>query len=327
MADCSVRASVTGRPAIDGAGVRMTRVLGPETIHDFDPFLMLDSFDSTNPADYLAGFPMHPHRGIETITYLASGRIDHRDSLGNEGSIRDGQAQWMCAGSGVLHEEMPKASGRMLGVQLWLNLPAAEKMASPAYNALDEVAEVWVSPAGEPVDPARRNAAGEPVDPTRRNAAGEPADGAEGEPVDGTAAASADNAEKARVLARVVAGEFAGVRGFVGDHLPATFLELRIPAGAYVRVPVAVGQAAYAFLLEGAATVAGRRHPAKTALAFASDGDAASFAAPDDAEARVLYFSAPRLDEPVAWGGPIVMNTDAELDQAFRELQAGMFVR
>ena len=322
---------MTGRPAIDGAGVRMTRVLGPDTIRDFDPFLMLDSLDSTNPADYLAGFPMHPHRGIETITYLASGRIDHRDSLGNEGSIRDGQAQWMCAGSGVLHEEMPKASERMLGVQLWLNLPAAEKMSRPAYNALDEVAEVWVNAEGKPVDLTWRDAEGEPIDQTRRDAVGEPAGvagrDAAGEPADGAAAASAEGAEEAPVLVHVVAGEFAGVRGFAGDHLPATFLELRIPAGARVHVPAAAGQAPYAFLLEGAATTAGRRYPAKTALAFAGDGDAVSFAAPDDAEARILYFSAPRLDEPVAWGGPIVMNTDAELDQAFRDLRVGTFVR
>ena len=115
---------VRGMRAVDGAGVRLVRVLGHDDVYDFDPFLMLDSFDSTDPSDYIAGFPTHPHRGIETITYLISGRIEHGDSLGNSGVIGDGDCQWMTAGSGIIHQEMPKASPRMLGVQLWLNLPA-----------------------------------------------------------------------------------------------------------------------------------------------------------------------------------------------------------
>lgn len=125
--------TVTGQPAIDGAGVHLVRVLGASTVRDFDPFLMLDSFDSANPADYTKGFPMHPHRGIETITYLIEGRIDHEDSLGNKGSIRAGEAQWMTAGSGILHQEMPQAAPRMLGLQIWLNLPKEKKMADPHY--------------------------------------------------------------------------------------------------------------------------------------------------------------------------------------------------
>jgi len=124
---------VRGQRAVDGAGVRLVRVLGHSDVTDFDPFLMLDSFDSTNPDDYIAGFPLHPHRGIETITYLISGRIEHEDSLGNKGVIHSGESQWMTAGSGILHQEMPKPSERMLGFQLWLNLPAVDKMAEPAY--------------------------------------------------------------------------------------------------------------------------------------------------------------------------------------------------
>ena len=124
---------VTGKPAVDGAGVELTRVLGGETIEDFDPFLMLDSFDSTNPPDYLRGFPTHPHRGIETITYLVDGELAHEDSLGNKGLIIPGASQWMTAGSGILHQEMPQEAERMLGLQLWLNLPAAEKMTEPKY--------------------------------------------------------------------------------------------------------------------------------------------------------------------------------------------------
>jgi redox-sensitive bicupin YhaK (pirin superfamily) len=124
---------VRGRRTTDGAGVKLVRVLGNETAVAFDPFLMLDSFDSENPKDYIAGFPLHPHRGIETITYLISGEMDHRDSLGNSGKIRGGEAQWMTAGSGIMHEEMPRPSDRMLGVQIWLNLQKSEKMTAPAY--------------------------------------------------------------------------------------------------------------------------------------------------------------------------------------------------
>ncbi len=124
---------IQGQNAVDGAGVHLVRVLGGSTVVDFDPFLMLDSFDSTNPDDYIKGFPMHPHRGIETITYLASGRIIHTDSLGNSGTIEDGGTQWMTAGSGILHEEMPQPAQRMLGLQVWLNLPQNEKMTEPKY--------------------------------------------------------------------------------------------------------------------------------------------------------------------------------------------------
>jgi quercetin 2,3-dioxygenase len=125
---------VRGQQAMDGAGVHLRRVLGLRTTQEFDPFLMLDGFDSTNPADYTAGFPWHPHRGIETVTYLLRGEIEHGDSLGNSGVIRDLQCQWMTAGSGIIHQEMPKASPHMLGCQLWVNLPAAEKMCQPTYR-------------------------------------------------------------------------------------------------------------------------------------------------------------------------------------------------
>lgn len=140
----TVTKKVRGFPAVDGGGVSLTRVLGSATVRDFDPFLMLDSFDSDNPDDYTAGFPMHPHRGIETVSYLAAGKMQHRDSLGHEDTVGDGEVQYMTAGSGILHEERVSAAPRMLGLQLWLNLPAAEKMAAPAYSAVkrDEIPEV-----------------------------------------------------------------------------------------------------------------------------------------------------------------------------------------
>lgn len=137
MSARSVIKTVTGNPAIDGAGVHLVRVLGNSTTRDFDPFLMLDAFDSTNPKDYTAGFPMHPHRGIETVTYLIKGTMTHKDSLGNAGKITDGACQWMTAGSGILHEEMPLASERMLGLQLWINLPTKDKMTDPHYNSIE----------------------------------------------------------------------------------------------------------------------------------------------------------------------------------------------
>ncbi len=132
----SIKKIIRGQRATDGAGVRLVRVVGFNDVEDFDPFLMLDSFDSTDPSDYTAGFPTHPHRGIETITYLISGKIEHEDSLGNQGTIHAGESQWMTAGSGILHQEMPKESDRMLGFQLWLNLPRAEKMTAPAYLSI-----------------------------------------------------------------------------------------------------------------------------------------------------------------------------------------------
>ncbi len=131
-----IRKQVTGFRTKDGAGVNLVRVLGHETIEEYDPILMLDSFDSVNPEEYTAGFPMHPHRGIETISYVYRGQMTHKDSLGNEDTIVDGEVQWMTAGSGILHEEKLPASERLLGVQLWLNLPAKDKMVPPAYNSI-----------------------------------------------------------------------------------------------------------------------------------------------------------------------------------------------
>ncbi len=131
-----IEQTVRGYRTQDGAGVKLVRVLGSKTVREFDPFLMLDSFDSTNPDDYTAGFPMHPHRGIETVSYVVRGRMTHKDSLGNEDTIGDGEVQWMTAGSGILHEEKLPASERLLGVQLWLNLPAKDKMAPPAYHSI-----------------------------------------------------------------------------------------------------------------------------------------------------------------------------------------------
>lgn len=142
--ECNVKKQIQGFQTQDGAGVRLVRVLGGKTVGDFDPFLMLDSFDSVHPEEYTAGFPMHPHRGIETISYVYQGKMMHRDSLGHEDEISDGEVQWMTAGSGIMHEERIPAAGRLLGVQLWLNLPQKDKMADPFYHAVkkDEICEI-----------------------------------------------------------------------------------------------------------------------------------------------------------------------------------------
>lgn len=268
--------TVRGFRAVDGAGVRLVRVLGHDDVYDFDPFLMLDSFDSTDPRDYVAGFPTHPHRGIETVTYLIAGRIEHEDSLGNGGVIDSGDAQWMTAGGGILHQEMPKPSDRMLGFQLWLNMPRAEKMAPPAYLEIpsERMPSVWE---------------------------------------DGT-------------KVRVVSGAYRGVQGVAPRHVPATVLDVTLESGRSIRLDAPAGQTGFLFTILGGALVSGKRVEEKTAALF-GEGDFVTVSAPENAGARFIFFMAPPLHEPIAWGGPIVMNTREELDTAFRQLREGTFLR
>jgi redox-sensitive bicupin YhaK (pirin superfamily) len=270
----SIRKVVRGSRAVDGAGVRLVRVLGHADTGDFDPFLMLDSFDSTDPADYIAGFPTHPHRGIETITYLISGRIDHEDSIGNQGEIGPGQGQWMTAGSGILHQEMPKPAERMLGFQLWLNLPRDEKMAPPAYLDItqDMIPEVAVGKA----------------------------------------------------TVRVISGQFGGASGVKPRHIQAQICDVDVPAGESVKLDTPKGDTAFIFTILGDVTTDGRHIPEKTAVLF-DEGDSIVVQAAEGG-ARFIYYCAPPLGEPIAWGGPIVMNTREELNEAFRQLKDGTFL-
>ena len=271
-----IKRMVQGHPAVDGAGVHLVRVLGIRTVEDFDPFLMLDSFDSTNPADYVKGFPMHPHRGIETITYLIAGDIEHQDSLGNRGSIKSGQSQWMTAGSGILHQEMPQASPRMLGLQIWLNLPSREKMAEPAY--FDITADM--------------------IKTVRADAA----------------------------TVRVISGEYQGERGVNPRHIAATLYDVSLKPGGETVIPTREDENVFVFLIEGDAVIEGKAVPEKTAVLFGS-GSEIAVAAPAGRESRFIFFSGRPLHEPVAWGGPIVMNTEDELETAFAELEAGAFIK
>lgn len=268
--------TVRGQTAVDGAGVRLTRVLAGRDVYDFDPFLMLDSFDSSDPSDYAAGFPTHPHRGIETITYLVAGKIEHEDSLGNGGAILPGESQWMTAGSGILHQEMPKPSERMLGFQLWLNLPRGEKMAAPAYLAITNGMIPVVREGGAEV--------------------------------------------------RVIAGEYGGRAGVRPRHIQATILDVSLSPGARLTLATKPDETVFCFSILGGARVCKSVIAEKTAALF-GPGDSVDLEATAREGARLIVFSAKPLREPIAWGGPIVMNTDAELQLAFDELRRGVFIK
>ncbi len=271
-----IKRMIQGKRAVDGAGVSLVRVLGNKEIKEFDPFLMLDSFDSVNPEDYTAGFPTHPHRGMETVTYLISGCIEHEDSLGNKDAIRAGESQWMTAGSGILHQEMPQPAGRMLGFQLWLNLPADEKMTAPAY--LPITAEMM------------------PV------------------------------CQKNGAKVRIIAGKFEKTLGVQSHHIPASIYDVELEAGAAVDIPTVAGETVFIFCIEGGGSVNGEKVPEKTAVLF-GDGDSIAVAAETSRPLRFIFFSGKPLHEPVAWGGPIVMNTYEQLETAFQELSRGTFIK
>ncbi len=271
-----IRQIVTGVSAIDGAGVRLTRVFGAHETAAFDPFLMLDAFDSSEPSDYTRGFPWHPHRGIETVTYLIDGDIEHGDSLGNKGSITEGDAQWMTAGSGIIHQEMPQATKRMWGAQLWINLPQKDKMVAPAYGDIKK----------------------------------------EHIPV----------VEEDAVTVRVLSGRYKTTPGaFAGAHVDATYLDVEMtPDGAWA-IPTDPLATVFLYLLSGTLSIGATRVEAKHAVLFAEGDEVALRSGAEGA--RFLFLAALPLREPIAWGGPIVMNTQEELAAAFRELEEGTFLK
>lgn len=270
-----IKEQVTGYRTTDGAGVSLVRVLSNRTVESYDPILMLDSFDSKNPEDYIAGFPMHPHRGIETITLIVAGNMIHRDSLGNEDHITDGEVQWMTAGSGILHEETLPPSDRMLGVQLWLNMPAKNKMAAPEYHSVK--------------------------------------------------AHQIENIEIEGGILRLIAGQYQGHKGFQGKHLDLDYYHVILEPHAKFEVETAPDRSVMAFTLLGDAKIAGERVQEKTAVKL-TEGDSLQCEALDQ-ETHILIMSSYALEEPVAWGGPIVMNTKEELNLAFSELRDGTFLK
>ncbi|MCX6334690.1 MAG: pirin family protein [Bacteroidia bacterium] len=278
---------VRGQNAIDGAGVHLRRVLGLKTVKDFDPFLMLDGFDSTNPEDYIRGFPRHPHRGIETVTYLLQGEIEHGDSLGNNGVIRDLQCQWMTAGSGIIHQEMPQASERLLGCQLWVNLPKKDKMTQPAYRDIKQEDVSVVQELGATV--------------------------------------------------RVLSGNYRDNLGAVkGEYVKVQYLDISLEPNivwSYRETPN--DQTLFLYLIEGTlATDDTLANFEKNACAILMSASTSSNSDHDEIlvkagseGARFFLIAARPLKEPVAWGGPIVMNTEEELDEAFRELDNNTFIK
>jgi redox-sensitive bicupin YhaK (pirin superfamily) len=279
--DTGVRELATatpGRPASDGDGVRMTRIIGTPELNMLDPFLLLDAFGSDQPQDYIGGFPSHPHRGFETVTYLLAGRMRHKDNAGNEGVIEPGGVQWMTAGRGIVHSEMPEQeNGLLQGFQLWVNLPARAKMTTPGYQEYP--------PEGVPLE--------------RRD--------------DGT-------------LVRVVAGTTsAGTTGAVhNDWVKPTYLDVTLPAGIDFEQPVGLEDNAFLYVIEGGLTVGSDQKPlAQGTLGILGPGDRVRVRA--EKGARFLLVSAQPLNEPVARGGPFVMNTREEIAQAFEDYRHNRF--
>jgi hypothetical protein len=294
-----IKRLVKAKPTLEGAGVHLRRAFGFGNTSDFDPFLLLDDFRNDRPEDYLAGFPWHPHRGIETITYVLAGTVEHGDSMGNQGTIGKGDVQWMTAGSGIVHQEMPKGdpNGLMHGFQLWANLPASLKMTAPRYQDV-KAADIPVVTDD-----------------------------------DGT-------------QARVVCGTFWGKKGPVDEvAIDPIYLDVSVPPGKRKSLPVATTRNAFAYVFAGAGDFCNASGPLEVptegagwsdttppahadnrSLVLFDRGDEVTVQARDEG-IRFLLVSGKPLAEPVAWYGPIVMNTQEQLRQAFAELQEGTFLK
>jgi len=277
-----IKLTLKSRSTLEGAGVRLKRAFGQNETPLFDPFLLLDHFGSEDPNDYLAGFPWHPHRGIETITYMLQGEVEHEDSLGNRGVIQNGDVQWMTAGNGIIHQEMPKRyQGKMEGFQLWANLPASHKMMDPRYRDVKkaQIPEV-----------------------TLEN----------------------------NVKVKVVCGEINEIKGPVQDIITEPeYLDVEIPPGMEFTHPVKFGHNVFAYVIEGEGSFDSEKDQLKRTqdLVIYQDGDLIQINNPLDKTLRFLLISGKPIGEPIAWRGPIVMNTNEELMMAFQEYQNGTFIK
>jgi redox-sensitive bicupin YhaK (pirin superfamily) len=287
------------KPTIEGAGVHLQRAFGFGDTRTFDPFLLLDDFRNDNPRDYAPGFPWHPHRGIETITYVLRGKVEHGDSMGNRGVISAGDVQWMTAGSGILHQEMPEgdSDGRMYGFQLWANLPPTNKMMDPRYQDIKSEQIPVVTLEGG-------------------------------------------------ITVRVICGQVAGVHGPVQNIvIDPQYLDITVPAKTRCTFPATSGHTVFAYVIDGKATFCDEQDPFsyeregsnyfdtqhdpwlgdRTLIVF-EDGEQI-LVNTEDFPVRFLLISGRPIREPVAWYGPIVMNTEQELRQAFDELEQGTFIK
>ena len=276
-----IRKVLKSKPTIEGAGVHLKRAFGWPHLPELDPFLLLDDFHSGRPEDYLVGFPWHPHRGIETITYVLEGKVEHGDSMGNKGVISSGDVQWMTAGSGIIHQEMPKgrADGHMWGFQLWANLPASHKMMEPRYRGIE----------------ARD------IPETRLQGGG---------------------------TAKVICGEIEGVRGPVRDVVTdPEYLDVSLPPRAGFARRVRRGHTVFAYVIEGSGLFEPAGDPfGSESLVIFDNGDELAVSAGAEGVRFLLVSGAP-IGEPVAWWGPIVMNTQEELRVAFDEYERGTFLK
>jgi redox-sensitive bicupin YhaK (pirin superfamily) len=294
-----VKRLIQSKPTLEGAGVHLRRGFGFGNTSEFDPFLLFDDFRNERPEDYLAGFPWHPHRGIETITYVLAGTVEHGDSMGNRGAIAAGDVQWMTAGRGIIHQEMPKGDtdGRMHGFQLWANLPAAMKMTEPRYQEIKS-----------PDIPVITDDDGTQV--------------------------------------RIVCGSFWGKRGPVeGIAADPLYIDVTVPAGKRRTLPIETTRHAFAYVFHGAGKFCNASEPLAVptesagwldtapptraenrSLLLFDQGDELSVQAGDEG-IRFLLCSGQPLKEPVAWYGPIVMNTQDQLREAFKELEDGTFLK
>ncbi|WP_409200321.1 pirin family protein [Methanobrevibacter sp. DSM 116169] len=272
----NVAKTIKGQETVDGAGVHLIRVLGDDDVEDIDPFLMLDAFDSKYPEEYIKGFPMHPHRGIETITYLISGEIDHKDSLGNTGKIKDGESQWMTAGSGILHEEMPKESDRLYGLQIWLNLPKKDKMVDPEYLDIhnEMIREIEI-PEGK---------------------------------------------------IRVISGNFNGIEGVSPKHVQASIFDISLKVDSEINIEVKDENNLFVYLFEGNGVFGDNTFVDNRTVAIFSKGDTLHAKA-GTGGVRFLLCAGKPLHEPIAWAGPIVMNDENGLIEAFKDLNEGKFIK
>jgi len=278
MTDRKILGVHPSKPTVEGAGVRLYRAFGHDEAKRMDPFLMLDDFHSGDPDDYMAGFPWHPHRGFETVTYMVTGAMEHTDNLGNRGVIRDGDVQWMTAGSGIIHQEKPlRAEGFMQGFQLWVNLPRAHKMTAPRYRGItaDQIPEVKVG--GSTV--------------------------------------------------KVIAGRLNGVEGPVRDlFVDIEYLDVALAPGAEFSHETDESWTAFAYTFKGVAGFSGSRPIKAYNLVELGAGDKIKAEA-GPRGARFLLASGKPLGEPIAWRGSVVMNTQVELDQAYKELREGTFTK
>ncbi len=274
--DRKIQKILNRRTTVEGAGVKLRRVLGNDENSTLDPFLLLDHFGSDNPEDYILGFPWHPHRGIETVTYMWTGEVEHGDSIGNKGVIKSGDVQWMTAGSGIIHQEMPqKYDGLMQGFQLWVNLPAAKKMTDPKYRGIEKKQVPIVQRDGAKI--------------------------------------------------RVIAGNVDGTTGPVQDlAIDVEYFDVELSAGKSFEHSVPKKNTVFSYVVEGSIEIAGMQVVAGQCSVL---GEGNNVKITTAKSSRFLFVSGEPLGEPVAWRGPIVMNTEKELDEAFQELELGTFIK